>query len=79
MSVNGYSAPMKAYKNLHIFMKLRERYKKTAQFVLNHLRKPDMLLAFRTWRNGTTKFRDDFQNMERKDLIKILNKQKDKM
>lgn len=79
MSINGYEAPIKAYNNLHIYMKLREKYKKTALFVLNHLRKPDLLLAFNTWKKAAAKFRDDFQNMERKELIKILNKQKDKM
>jgi len=79
MSINGYEAPVKAYSNLQMFAKLRERYKKTAQFVLNFLRKPDLFLAFKTWRGAATKFREDFQNMERKELIKMLNKQKDKM
>lgn len=60
-------------------MKLREKYRNSAQFVLNHLRRPDTLLAFRTWHKAATKFKEDFQNMERKELIKILNRQKDKM
>ena len=79
MTINGYSAPVKAYTNMQMYARLRQKYKKSAQFVLNHLRKPDVLLAFRTWQKAAKQFRDDFETMERKDLIKVLNRQKDKM
>lgn len=57
LSMNGYAAPIRAYTNLQVYMKLRQRYRDKAQFVLNHLRKPDLLLAFRTWRKAATDFR----------------------
>ena len=60
-------------------MRLREKYRKGSLFVLNHLRKPDLLLPFKTWRKATADFRKNFESMERKELIKILNRQKDKM
>lgn len=66
MTINGYGAPIKAYNNLHMYQKLREKYRKSASFVLNHLRRPDTLLAFRTWKKAAAKFKEDFQNMERK-------------
>lgn len=52
MSINGYSAPIKAYHNIQMYMKLRERYRSTALFVLNHLRRPDVFLVFRTWKKA---------------------------
>ena len=79
MSMNGYSAPIRAYCNMQMYMKLREKYRKGALFIVNHMRKPDLFLPFKTWRKATSEFRDMFDNMERKDLIKILNRQKDKM
>lgn len=79
MTINGYGAPIKAYHNLQMYERLREKYRNSALFVLNHLRRPDTLLAFRTWRKASAKFKEDFQNMERKELIKVLNRQKDKM
>ena len=79
MSMNGYNAPIRAYCNMQVYMRLREKYRKGAQFVLNHLRKPDLLLPFKTWRKATSQFKDMFESMERKDLIKFLNRQKDKM
>lgn len=79
MSINGYAPPIKAYNNIQMYMKLREKYRKSSQFVLNHLRKPDLLLAFKTWQKAAAQFREDFDTMDRKELIKILNRQKDKM
>ena len=79
MSMNGYNAPIRAYCNMQMYMKLREKYRKGALFILNHIRKPDLLLPFKTWRKATSDFRDMFESMERKDLIKFLNRQKDKM
>lgn len=63
MTINGYGSPIKAYNNLQIYMKLRERYRKSALFVVNHIRRPDTFLAFRTWRKIAANFREDFQNM----------------
>jgi hypothetical protein len=57
MTINGYGAPIKAYHNLQMYMKLREKYRKSANFVLNHLRRPDVLLAFRTWNKAAMSFR----------------------
>lgn len=45
----------------------------------NKLRKPDLYYAFKIWNKATKDFNKMFETMERKDLIKILNKQKDKM
>jgi hypothetical protein len=63
MSMNGYSTPIKAYGNMQMYMKLREKYKKGATFVLNHLRKPDLLLSFNTWKKAAADFRDNFESM----------------
>ncbi len=38
-----------------------------------------MYTAFKIWHNGVVELRKMFDSMERKDLIRILNKQKDKM
>lgn len=40
LSMNGYSAPVKAYNNLRMYMFLREKYKKFALMTRNSLRKP---------------------------------------
>jgi hypothetical protein len=45
----------------------------------NNLRKPDLYYAFRIWHKASKDFNKMFETMERKDLIKILNRQKDKM
>lgn len=79
LSANGYRAPVKAFNNLQVFTNVRESFKKGSLFVLNHLRKPDIFLAFRTWRKAAKEFKNQFEIMDRKDLIKIMNKQKDRM
>jgi hypothetical protein len=38
--MNGYQAPIKAYNNLQMYMKVRLRYKKAALMVKNRLRNP---------------------------------------
>jgi hypothetical protein len=48
-------------------------------FARNNLRKPDLYNAFRTWHKASVEFNRLFDTMERKGLIKILNRQKDKM
>ena len=53
MSLNGYNAPIRAYCNMQTYARLREKYRKAAQFTLNHLRKPDLLLSFKTWKKAT--------------------------
>lgn len=45
----------------------------------NKIRKPDLYYGFKIWQNANKKFNEMFQVIERKQLIKILNKQKDKM
>jgi len=60
MSMNGYNAPIRGYCNMQVYMRLREKYRKGARFVLNHLRKPDLLLAFKTWKKASSDFRDMF-------------------
>lgn len=77
--MNGYASPVKSYNNLRLYMHLREKYKKFALILKNKLRKPDLYYGFKTWQNANKKFNDMFQIIERKQLIKILNKQKDKM
>lgn len=77
--MNGYSAPVKAYNNLRVYMLLRQKYKKYGLMVHNYLRKPELAYAFRIWHKATKDFNHNFDTMERKDLIKLLNKQKDKM
>lgn len=79
LSMNGYSAPVKAFNNLKMYMLIREKYKKNAKMVKNNLRKPELYYAFRIWNKATKDFNKMFETMERKDLIKILNRQKDKM
>ena len=79
MSLNGYNAPIRAFCNMQTYTRLREKYRKSATFVLNHLRKPDLLLPFKTWRKATHELKDKLDNMEKKDLIKLLNRQKDKL
>lgn len=79
MAVNGYHPPIKAYNNMQVYMKLREKYRKSSVMVLNYMRRPNLFTAFKTWKNAAAEFRENFNTMERKDLIKILNRQKDKM
>jgi hypothetical protein len=38
LSMNGYQAPIKAYNNLQMYMKVRIKYKKAALMVKNRLR-----------------------------------------
>ena len=77
--MNGYSTPVKAFNNLKMYMLVREKYKKFAKIVRNNLRRPDLFYAFKIWHKATTDFNKTFEIMERKSLIKILNRQKDKM
>lgn len=77
--MNGYSAPAKAWNNLKTYMLVREKYRKYAKFVRNNLRRPDVFYAFRIWHKASSDFNKLFDTMERKGLIKILNRQKDKM
>lgn len=79
LSMNGYAAPVKAYNNLRMYMMIREKYKKFAKITRNNLRKPDLYYAFRIWSKAAKDFNKMFDTMERKDLIRILNRQKDKM
>ena len=79
LAMNGYASPVKSYNNLRLYMHLREKYKKFALIIKNKLRKPDLYYGFKTWQNANKKFNEMFQIIERKQLIKILNKQKDKM
>ena len=79
LSMNGYASAVKGYNNLRMYMMLRQKYKKFGLMVRNNLRKPHLYYAFRTWHKATLEFNRTFETMERKDLIKILNKQKDKM
>jgi len=48
-------------------------------FTKNNLKKPDLYYAFKTWHKASVEFTKMFDTMERKGLIKILNRQKDKM
>lgn len=77
--MNGYSAPIKAYNNLRMYMMVREKYRKHAKTARNNLRKPEIAYAFKIWHKASLDFNKMFETMERKDLIKILNRQKDKM
>jgi len=77
--MNGYAAPVKAYNNLKLYMTLRQKYKKFALMVHNNLRKTELSFAFRIWHKATKEFNQTFETMDRKDLIRILNRQKDKM
>jgi hypothetical protein len=77
--MNGYSGPVKAFNNLKMYMLIREKYKKYARITRNNLRKPDLYYAFRIWHKATLDFNKTFETMERKSLMKILNRQKDKM
>lgn len=79
MYINGSQPMVKAYNNLQIFMKLRQKYKKAALFILNQLKKPDLLSVFGLWRKLNSKLKDTFNNMDRKQLIKVLNKEKVKL
>ena len=79
LAMNGYSAPVKAFNNLKMYMLVREKYKKFAKIVRNNLRRPDLFYAFKIWHKANTDFNKTFEIMERKGLIKILNRQKDKM
>ena len=47
--------------------------------IKNRLRKPDYKYAFDIWRRASQQFNKLFDTMDRKDLIRILNRQKDKM
>jgi hypothetical protein len=40
LAMNGYSAPVKAFNNLKMYMLVREKYKKHARTVRNNLRRP---------------------------------------
>ena len=64
---------------MQTYARLREKYRKAAQFTLNHLRKPDLLLSFKTWKKATNQLKDKLENMEKKELIRLLNRQKDKL
>ena len=77
--MNGYAAPVKSYNNLRLYMLLREKYKKYALIMKNKIRKPDLYYGFKIWQNANKKFNEMFQVIERKQLIKILTRQKDKM
>lgn len=74
--MNGYSAPVKAWNNFKMYMLLREKYRKFSKFIKNNLRKPDLCYAFRVWYKASQDFNKLFDTMERKGLIKILNRQK---
>jgi hypothetical protein len=47
MNINGSWGMVKAYNNILIYMKLREKYKKAALFILNHIKRADKLMVFR--------------------------------
>ena len=79
LSLNGYEAPVKAYNNLRTYMILRTKCKNFAKMIKNRLRKPDYKYAFDIWRRASQQFNKLFDTMDRKDLIRILNRQKDKM
>jgi hypothetical protein len=59
--------------------KLRAKCQKCALVVKNRMEKGDMYTAFKIWQNRMVELRKMFDSMERKELIRLLNKQKDKM
>lgn len=59
--------------------KLRMKCQKCALVVKNRIEKGDMYTAFKIWHNGVVELRKMFDSMERKELIRLLNRQKDKM
>jgi hypothetical protein len=60
LSMNGYAAPVKAWNNIKMYLLIREKYRKCAQFTRNMLRKPDLYSAFKTWHKASTEFNKMF-------------------
>jgi len=77
--MNGYAAPVKVWNNMKMYMLVRQKYKKFAKIMINNSKRPELFYAFRIWNKAAKDFNKMFEIMERKDLIRILNRQKDKM
>lgn len=63
LSMNGYSAPARAWNNMKIYMLVREKIKKHAKMVKNNLRKPELHYAFKIWHKASVDFNKMFDTM----------------
>lgn len=58
--MNGYQAPVKAWNNLHVFMRVKKKCQKASVLIKNRINKADMFTSFKMWHNDAKLFRNMF-------------------
>jgi|JI6StandDraft_1071083.scaffolds.fasta_scaffold26969_6 hypothetical protein len=79
MFANGEGNTVKAWNNVHLYYIMRTKIKSSAQLTLNYLRQPQQYKAFRKWRTLVKDEKEMLETMSRDELIKLLQKQKEKL
>ncbi len=79
MFSNGEHSLIKAWNTVHLYSVMRMQVRKAASLTLNYLRNPEIYRSFKRWRRMLSEEKENLENMSRAELIKLLQRQKDKL
>jgi hypothetical protein len=79
MFANGQQNVIKAWNNIHLYFIIRSKIKHSAHLMLNYLRYPQTNKVFRRWRGLVKDEKEMLDTMPRDELIKVLQRQKEKL